>query len=357
MALAEKRDSESQFPFDDVKIIPRLSTNIVHRVLLTFVRLLSKSFANKLIEINQQKRFYNIISRFNPDIIYASYGHGGVTMAPIAKSLAIPLLVSFHGADASRRARIIEWKKKFQAMFEIASIVTGPSDHVRNNLIELGCPRHKARTLHNGVHLDRIPFKTRILKTNEDPVRFLFVGRLSPKKDPITLVRSIALAVQMLADRKISLTLIGDGPLLDQIRREIETLKLSGHIRLMGRLPHEKVLSEYQNAHIYVQHSITAADGDQEGLPVSITEALASGLPVISTKHSGIPEVVSHGENGYLVDEGDTQAMASFMAELARADEKWPEFGRHGRKLLEEEFAMPLVQRELMSLLSEAIRK
>ena len=103
--------------------------------------------------------------------------------------------------------------------------------------------------------------------------------------------------------------------------------------------------------------AFSLSDGDEEGLPVSITEALAAGLPVISTRHSGIPEVVSHGENGYLVDEGDTPAMASSMAELATTDRQWPDFGRNGRKRLEAEFAMPITQHKLRSLLSEAARK
>ena len=150
------------------------------------------------------------------------------------------------------------------------------------------------------------------------------------------------------------LTIIGDGPLRADVAQIVKDLDLSNKVRLLGRQPHELVLQEIQRAHIYVQHSVTAPDGDEEGLPVSITEALAAGLPVVSTIHSGIPEVVRHGENGYLVNEGDIEMMATFMSKLADNPAKWPEFGQNGRQLLESEFSMPVVQRQLRSLLIQA---
>jgi glycosyltransferase involved in cell wall biosynthesis len=88
---------------------------------------------------------------------------------------------------------------------------------------------------------------------------------------------------------------------------------------------------------------------------VSITEALAGGLPVVATRHSGIPEVVREGETGYVVDEGDVEGMATAIVRLAREPERWDEFGRNGRRLLEAEFAVDLVQAKLQGLLCDAI--
>jgi len=144
----------------------------------------------------------------------------------------------------------------------------------------------------------------------------------------------------------------GDGPLRGVVEQEIAALGLSDFVHLLGRRTHDEVIKLYQSAHIYVQHSVTAPDGDEEGLPVSITEALAAGLPVVSTRHSGIPEAVVDGISGVLVDEKDIQGMADAMVALARNPAQWDRFGKAGRKLLETEFSVSVVQDKLKALLA-----
>ena len=148
--------------------------------------------------------------------------------------------------------------------------------------------------------------------------------------------------------------MVGDGPLFEQARQLIAELDLGDTVNLLGHQSHDNVIAEYKKAHIYVQHSVVAPDGDEEGLPVSITEALAAGLPVVSTRHSGIPEAVRHGETGYLVEEHDVDGMAEHIARLAADQASWLTMGKNGRALLEAEFATPVVQASLRSLLSEA---
>jgi glycosyltransferase involved in cell wall biosynthesis len=150
-----------------------------------------------------------------------------------------------------------------------------------------------------------------------------------------------------------NLKIIGDGPMTDDVAQAVVRLGVADDVELDGRQPHEKVQAAFRDADIYVQHSVTAPDGDEEGLPVSITEALAAGLPVIATRHSGIPEVVREGETGYLVDEHDAAGMGRRMAALARNRPAWARLGGAGQALLRAEFAVPVVQAQLRALLEE----
>ena len=356
LVLTEQRELEAERPFDNVRVVPRGSRNILARLLLRAMRSVAAAPSERLARDLQASGFRGALQEFGADVILANYGHGGVAVAAVAHSIGVPLVVSFHGADASRRARNPHWQEKYRAMFDVAAAVTGPSDYVCEKLAGLGCPRERIHKLHYGIRTDRIRFRPRTLDDGQ-PVRFLFVGRLSAKKDPLTLLRSFARAREELPDGQAVLTIVGDGPLRQDVADMVRQLRLDDAVELLGHRTHQQVIEHYDAAHIYVQHSVTAPDGDEEGLPVSITEALAAGLPVISTRHSGIPEAVRHDENGYLVTEGDDTAMARYMVELARDRERWPRFGRAGRRLLEDEFSMPIVQRQLRGLLSDVSGK
>jgi len=242
-------------------------------------------------------------------------------------------------------------------MFQTAAAVTGPSEYVRNRLIGAGCPPERARVLHYGIPTDRIRFAPPGQRFDGKSVEFLFVGRMTPKKDPITLLRSFALARERMPELDARLSMLGDGPMRAEVEAAVEELGLGDAVRLRGRVAHDEVIAAFANAHIYVQHSVTAPDGDEEGLPVSITEALAGGLPVVATRHSGIPEVVRDGETGFIVEEGDAEGMAAAMVRMAREPSIWDEFGRTSRAMLEAEFAVPVIRAELQALLREVIEE
>ena len=353
MVVAEARETAEERPFGPVHVVPRTGRRNLWRLIRKMARRITRQPADDNIDTIQQAGIRAELTRFKPDVILANYGHGGVVVAPIAHELGIPLVVSFHGEDASRRARDPEWQRKYRTMFQTVAAVTGPSKYVCEKLTQLGCPPERVHKLHYGIRTDRIEFKPTRPCDDISGIRFLFVGRLSPKKDPFTLLRSFAQARTRLRPASTFLTIVGDGPLRSEVEALVVELNLGDSVELLGHQSHDVVLQQYQLAHIYVQHSVTAPDGDEEGLPVSITEALAAGLPVISTRHSGIPEAVRHGENGYLVDEGDVGKMADYMITLANDPDSRARFGHAGRRQLEEDFAMPVVQRQLRKLLSD----
>jgi len=148
----------------------------------------------------------------------------------------------------------------------------------------------------------------------------LAVGRLVPKKAPILAIRAFLLAVKSGVDMR--LTLIGTGPLESAVREYVSQHDHEGRVRLLGAQPHAKVIQAMGGADVFLQHSVTdAVTGDQEGAPVAILEAMASGLPVVATSHSGIPYLVEHGRTGLLSEEGNIAAMARSLDQIAKSPE------------------------------------
>ena len=351
-AIAESRDTADQCPFEPVYVVPMPGRFNPYRLIRRSLRPLLGMPPGGEQQHLHRKALYRTLLRIKPDVILANYGPSGVLLAPVAQQLGIPLVVSFHGVDASSLALDPRWQRRYKAMFQVASAATGPSEYVKEKLVGLGCPDERAHVLHYGINTDQILFSPPAKRFDNEELKFLFVGRLAEKKDPVTLLRSFARAREVLLPLRSVLTIAGDGPLRKTVEAEIAALGLAEHVHLLGRRTHEEIIQLYKSAHIYVQHSVTAPNGDEEGLPVSITEALASGLPVISTRHSGIPEVVVDDVTGLLVDEKDVQGMADKMVALARDPERWDNYGTAGRKLLESEFAVPIVQKRLRSILA-----
>ena len=350
--IAARRQLVSERPFEPVSIVPTPGRWSRDRLARRALGLLTGQ--SNGLEASQQAhraRIARLVRKINPDVILAEYGQSGVLMAPLAEQLGIPTIVCFHGEDATRAARDPQRRVEYERMFSQVAALTGPSAYIRDRLIDLGCPPDRAHVQHNGIRLDRIPFQPSSERFGDQAVEFLFVGRLTAKKDPIALLRSFSIARSAIPSPEIRLTIAGDGPLRDAVKREVDSLDLGNHVTLTGKLPHRDIISLFGQSHIYVQHSVTAPDGDQEGLPVSITEALAIGLPVISTRHSGIPEVIRHGTTGLLVEEGDIEAMARHMIELSTQPDTWHRYSAAGRRLLESEFSMPVAMKSFRGLL------
>jgi glycosyltransferase involved in cell wall biosynthesis len=325
------------------------------RLMAAIGRRIGAVSASRWRERIQRSALIDLLGPRKPDVILANYGQSGVLLGPVAKSLGVPMVVMFHGADASRLASRPEWQERFREVFAQAALVIGPSNYVVDRLVSLGCPSEKARVLRYGIRM-RTDNKCAEHVASGRPVRFLSVGRHIPKKHPVGLIRAFHRCVNQLGPGQATLKFIGDGPLFEDVAATVRELGLQDDVFLTGSLGHDAVLKAYDDADIYVQHSVVAPDGDEEGLPVSITEALAAGLPVVATRHSGIPEVVREGVTGYLVEEHDLDAMGRRMANLARQPELCIAMGRNGMDLMRAEFDAPVFRARLRSLLAEAVQ-
>lgn len=253
------------------------------------------------------------------------------------------MAAAFYGYDVSRlpHADPALWQAVYARMWPDTDRVLGISNHVLGKLRALGCPEEKLALWRIGVDIHRFPYRDPAEGWIGPRVDCLHVGRLTAKKAPVTLVRSFAMARERLAPQiDLRLTIAGDGELAAPTRAEVERLRLGHCVRMLGAVPSTEVPKLLHDAHVYVQHCRTAPNGDMEGLGLSFVEAAATGLPIVSTLHNGIPDAVLHGRSGLLSPEGDEEAMARNLAAVAADPGLWSEMGRQGRLHVESEFSL-----------------
>ena len=287
----------------------------------------------------------------NIQVALAEYGPTGVAMMEPCRIAGIPLVVHFHGYDASIRDVLKKYEEGYERLFGFASGIIAVSEKMRKDLIALGAPSAKLYQNPYGVDLD--------LFCRADPSRakpmFVGVGRFVEKKAPHLTISAFARTLGKAPDAE--LTLIGDGPLREECVGLVEKLGIETRVRLPGELGHEEVAEFMKGCRAFVQHSMTARNGDSEGTPVSVLEACASGLPVIASNHAGISDAVVHCETGYLFEEGDVPVMADYMAELASDSGKAARMGLAGRRRIEEHYSMGKSIGRLARFLDETASK
>ena len=301
---------------------------------------------------NRQKRHFNDLkhhlAHLRPDVLFAEYGPTGVAVAEACRQLEIPLVVKFHGYDCSVRKTIEKYRHGYERVFRLAAAIVCVSKSQALALKTLGARPGKLFVVPTGVDTDR--FKA------GNPARgaphIAAMGRFVDKKAPcltILAFRQVAAHVP-----EAVLTMAGDGPLRESCLRLSEALGLSERINFPGRLERARVVSLLATACVFVQHSVTAMDGDSEGTPNAVLEAAASGLPVVATAHAGIPEAVLHEETGLLSAEQDVAAMSANMLRLLRDSREAARMGRRGREHIVENYNLYKNMEILSAILREA---
>jgi colanic acid/amylovoran biosynthesis glycosyltransferase len=340
--LTLKRVDEEDRPFSSVEIVQLPQK-------WSFERLSRKVMSYFAGEASDEPRAWPMyrrqikkhLVRLKPDAVHAQFGPAGVLIAPVTRALGIPLVVSFHGYDIGKLPHDPFWREQYKGLFETADLLTGVSNYLCEKLALRGADQTKIALLQNGVRLSQFEYSDPVSRFDGRRVRCIHVGRLVEKKAPILLVEAFHRALQDLPEgRELELIIVGDGPLRGEVHRRIEELNLSAHVEVLGAVPHRRIAELMRDSHIYTQHCITASDGDQEGQGVSFTEASAMGLPIVATRHNGIPDVVLHGKTGYLVEEGDVEGMASRILEFVQNPFLWTQFGAAGRRHVEANFSL-----------------
>lgn len=284
--------------------------------------------------------------KHNVDVILAEYGFNGADITPIAKYLNLPLIVHFHGHDAHNETALAPYKERYRAMFNYACSLVSVSHRMTESLIALGADQ--AKIVYN-------PYGAREYFYQVQPdyrKTLLAVGRFADIKAPyLTLMAFHKVAAQI---KDASLVMVGDGPLLETCRSLAATWDLGSRVTFTGALPHDKVLPLMAQACAFVQHSVTTSDGDMEGMPNSILEAGAAGLPVVATRHAGIVNSVLEGETGFLVDERDVAGMADRMSQLLRDPEVCRTMGAAARRHIRENYNINRHIQSLQDLIARA---
>jgi colanic acid/amylovoran biosynthesis glycosyltransferase len=302
---------------------PRLR-GLVERVINASRRQLQTYFQFGL-GLTDRKRVIGFLKLHDTDVVLAEYGPIGCLLACTCRQARVPLFVHFHGYDASilLRDKLQVWQYKL--LFRSASGVIVPSQFLARKLTEIGCPN-------DTLYVNPYGIDTRIFSpvSRVSQQRLIAVGRLVEKKAPQLVIQAFVRIAHRYPEARLDV--VGDGPLAALCQDLIVALGLGSRVQMHGVRNRKFVARLMQRGSIFVQHSITALDGDTEGLPVAILEAMASGLPVISTRHAGIPEAVTDGVTGLLVAENDVDAMARAMGELLDEPVRAAAMGAAGRK-------------------------
>lgn len=261
------------------------------------------------------------------DLVWANYGMSGAHMVPVCKDINLPLITIFHGHDATDKKLLREYKNKYIDLFNYASSIIAVSMEMKRKLIKAGASDKKIKVIPYGIDIEEFKPVTDVIYSKH----FITVGRFTAKKAPLHTINAFQQVLQKYPDAK--LTMIGAKTgLFNACEKLVSDLGIQSSVVFTGILEPEKIAKMMRKSLAYVQHSVTAANGDMEGTPLSILEASASGIPVVSTKHGGIKEAIIHGETGYLVDENDINGMSNFMIKLCESPEKAKELGLNGRK-------------------------
>lgn len=251
---------------------------------------------------------------FGSDLFHVNFGHVAVNMQDHAFKIGIPMTAYFLGVDASACLNNPDYRKKLRDSRFAAVFVN--SENMKKRLSTLLPDVTKCHVAYLGIPLERFPFNAR--RTVPDDAIFLQVSRLEQKKGVDLTMKAFSRYSSEFPNAR--LIVAGDGPLKFDLQRLSRSLGIENKVHFAGYIGYRKYAELLQTAHAFIHPSITADDGDMEGLPTVVCEAMASGLPVISSRHSGIPEIIDDGSEGFLAEEGDVDGIYSKMLLLKKVD-------------------------------------
>lgn len=272
-----------------------------------------------------------LVRDYQPALIHAHFGYVGMFALAVQQHYQLPLVVTFYGNDTTeimhryyRPRTLAAW---YEPLFANADLLLTVSDVMGKDLVQLGAPASKVATQRLAVNLERFTPRPPPAAQHPPQVIFMMVSGFTPKKGIDVLLRAFAQAHAVYP--KIRLRLIGDGPTRVAMEQLAQQLGIDQKVSFEGYIANDQLPRVLKEAHIFVHPSVTERHSKaREGLPTAISEAMATAMPVISTRHAGIPELVHHGANGLLVDEFDVQGLAASMVYLATRPDLWGAMGQ-----------------------------
>jgi glycosyltransferase involved in cell wall biosynthesis len=324
--LAVTKENLDKFPYPRIYSVSDLP---LHQRALEF---LTKSFFKKVIRDEK------------PKLIHAHFGWEGIHMLPLKRYSNLPMVTSLYGADISMYPRSPVYRMQLKKLFREGDLFLAACEDLKKRAIELGCPENKILVQYCGIDLERFQFIPPHTKRGEITT-ILMLGRLVEKKGFDYGIKAFAKSFKN--HKNIRLRIIGSGPQKNSLADLIESLGLGSVVNLEEGKNHQEVARAMQEADIFMMTYITARSGNAEGTPSVIKEAQAVGLPVITTKHAGVPEGVLEGETGFLAEEKDVEEISKKLNQLIENRDLRIQFGERGRNFVREKFNLINQVREL----------
>jgi colanic acid/amylovoran biosynthesis glycosyltransferase len=325
-----KRENPDRFPFEPIRFVRRSPIRWLRRIWNVQIRQIPQQAYHD--EVNS---LGTLLTADRCQLLHIYFGNNGLFWLPLLRRSKVPVIVSFHGADVQVNVNSPVAKRLFLKLFATCALVLARSESLASALVGLGCSREKIRIQRTGIPLDVFNYHVR-LRPPDGTWRILQACRLVEKK-------GLELTLQAFANfskryPKANLTIAGDGPLRGALERMAIDLQLKGRIIFTGFVAQPTLLGLYQQSHLFLHPSEQTPDGNREGVPNSLLEAMATGLPCITTRHGGIPEAVTHLESGILVREGDLVGIEDWMERLAADDLLREALGKCAAQTIKEKF-------------------
>jgi len=284
------------------------------------------------------------------DAVLAEFGPTATLIVDACTRTGVPLIVHFHGHDAHRQSELKSFGSRYPEVFRHAAAIIAVSQDMHEQLINLGAPPTKLHLNPYGVDASRFQGSDPL----NSPPTFLAVGRFVNIKAPYLTLLAFRKTLAEVPEAR--LVMIGDGPLWDTCYQLIRSFGMSNSVDLQGPRTHSEVAELMQKVRAFVQHSVTAHDGDAEGTPNAVLEAGASGLPVVATRHAGIKDSVIEMKTGLLVDEGDIDGMAHHMIRLAKDSALAASLGKAARERILTQYSMDKSIQNLWAIIDSTLK-
>jgi colanic acid/amylovoran biosynthesis glycosyltransferase len=331
--IAKFREHAELYPFRDLELLERPRTNLVRRGRLKYL-----SRVPALVYRGEFEVIRRVLLRRDPDLMHVYFGNTGVHLLPLIERWDRPCVVSFHGMDVQRRETERGYEANLRKLLRLVPLVLVRSRSIAERLIELDCDPQKIRLNRTGIPLHGFPYLIRNVPA-DGAWTIVQACRLVPKKGLATALRAFARFAK--AFPKSRFLIAGDGPLRLELEELVRQLKLQGAAVFLGFLGQTELHRLYEEAHIFMHPSELPPDSNQEGVPNSMLEAMASGLPVVATRHGGIPEAVTDGVNGLLVSERDDEGLAVSLSKMVQDPAHWKAMGASASQTVATDFAQP----------------
>ena len=346
--IAQKREEATRYPFERIAVTGKPARHFLRRTWFREIR-----DAPWQVSRGEVKQLRGILKKVQAQLLHIYFGHIAVHLLPLIRAWEKPSIVSFHGADVIVDLEKPAYREATQEMLEAVRLVLVRSESLGRTLLNVGCPAGKIRLQHTGIPVDEIPFQPRVWPGN-GAWKFVQACRLIEKKGLRVSLRAFA----KFAERHpaSTFTIAGEGPLRSELGRMAAELGVADKVFFPGFISQTQLRELFYQSHIFLHPSEVGGDGNQEGIPNSMLEAMASGLPVFATEHGGIPEAIENGRSGILVKERDDVGLALALLERTSNPEGLAAIAANGAEAVRRKFQQSAQTKTLEDYYFEAMQ-